>query len=69
LIALSRYELDYNNITSEFGELRYKKKNHKKKDKHKRHGDFSNGSAKRQMLAYTMLWCPNGQGLHSTPLK
>jgi hypothetical protein len=21
------------------------------------------------MISYSMLWCPNGRGLHSTPLK
>jgi hypothetical protein len=28
---------------------------------------FSHGSAKPQMLAYSTLWCSNGQGLHSIP--
>jgi hypothetical protein len=26
-------------------------------------------TVKHQILAYSMLWCSNGQGLHSTPLK
>jgi hypothetical protein len=30
---------------------------------------LSHGSVKRNMLAYSMLWHPNGRGLHSTPLK
>jgi hypothetical protein len=27
---------------------------------------LSHDSVKRNMLAYSTLWCPNGQGLHST---
>jgi hypothetical protein len=37
--------------------------------KHTRYSDFSCGSAKPQILCYSTSWCPNGQGLHSTPLK
>jgi hypothetical protein len=35
----------------------------------KRQWFLSRGSVKHNMLAYFMLWCHNGQGLHSTPLK
>jgi hypothetical protein len=30
---------------------------------------LSRDSVKRNMLDYSMLWCPNGLGLHSTTLK
>jgi hypothetical protein len=30
---------------------------------------LSCGSVKRNMLAYSTLWRPNGRGLHSIPLK
>ena len=34
-----------------------------------RHMQFSHGSVKAKMLAYSTLLCPNGQGLHTTTLK
>jgi hypothetical protein len=33
------------------------------------HQFLSRGSVKRNMLAYSTLWHPNGRELHSTPLK
>jgi hypothetical protein len=47
----------------------YREEEQSQKIKHKWHSDFSCCSVKTQMLAFSMLWCPNGQELHSTPLK
>jgi hypothetical protein len=44
------------------------KHNNHKKINTDRHSGLSRGSAKSK-LVYSTLWHPNGQGLHSTPLK
>jgi hypothetical protein len=46
----------------------WKKDNHTK-EMHKWHGDFYPEVWPSRILAYSTLWCPNGWGLHSTPLK
>jgi hypothetical protein len=49
--------------------VRLRKREKSQAKKHKRQGDFSRDSVKPKMLAYSALWCPNGQGLHLTPFK
>jgi hypothetical protein len=44
-------------------------KNHSKVKRQETWRFLSRGSVKRNMLNYSMLWRPNGRGLHSTLLK
>jgi hypothetical protein len=67
LIALTRCAINLEKYFKRIGELR--EEEIFTKEKHTRHMILSRGSVKPQMLAYSMLWCPDGQGLHSTPLK
>jgi hypothetical protein len=69
LIALSRFNLRLRTITTS-EELEWGiDKNCNKVNGTRDMTFLSRDSVKRNMLAYSTLWCPNGRGLHSTPLK